>query len=68
MKSAAVKVRPGDKIGFSKIDPDDMGKMTKEEACTRFVDLHDGPNPFPVDRTPLPSAPPPHCRMIVSRL
>jgi len=37
MKSAAVKVRPGDKIRLSKIDPDDTGKMTKEEACTRFV-------------------------------
>jgi len=31
MKSAAVKVGPGDKIRFSKIDPDDTGKMTKEE-------------------------------------
>jgi len=38
MRSAAVKVRPGDKIRFSKINPDDMGRMTKEEACTRFVD------------------------------
>jgi hypothetical protein len=37
MKSAAVKVRPGDKIRLSKIDPDDRGKMTKEEACVRFV-------------------------------
>ena len=32
MKSAAVKVRPGDKIRLSKIDPDDTGKLTKEEA------------------------------------
>ena len=69
MKSAAVKnAAPGGKIRLSKIDPDDTGKMTKEEACTRFVDLHDGPNPFPVDRTTLPSASPPHCRMIVTRL
>jgi hypothetical protein len=37
MKSAAVKVRPGDKIRLSKIDPDDTSKMTKEEACARFV-------------------------------
>ena len=34
MKSAAVKVWPGDKIRLSKID---TGKMTKEEACARFV-------------------------------
>jgi len=37
MKSAAVKVRPGDKIRLSKIDPDDTGKLTKEEARARFV-------------------------------
>ncbi len=37
MKSAAVKVRPSDKIRLSKIDPDNTGKMTKEEACAGFV-------------------------------
>jgi len=32
MKSAAVKnAAPGGKIRLSKIDPDDTGKMTKEE-------------------------------------
>ena len=35
MKSAAIKVRPGDKIRLSKLD---TGKTTKEEACTRLVD------------------------------
>jgi hypothetical protein len=35
MKSATVKVRPGDKIRLSKIDPDDAGRMTEKEACTR---------------------------------
>lgn len=44
MKSAAVKVRPGDKIRLSKIDPDDTGGMNKEEACTRFVDLREKVN------------------------
>lgn len=39
MKSAAVKARPGDKIRLSKIDPDDTGGMSKEEACTRFLEL-----------------------------
>jgi hypothetical protein len=37
MESAAVKVRPGDKIRLSKIDPDDTDKLTKKEACARFV-------------------------------
>ena len=41
MKSAAVKARPGDKIRLSKIDPDDTGSMSKEEACTRFVELRE---------------------------
>ena len=41
MKSAAVKVCLGDKIRLSKIDPDDTGKMTKKEACTRFVELRE---------------------------
>jgi PPK2 family polyphosphate:nucleotide phosphotransferase len=39
MKSAAVKVRPGDKIRLSKIDPDETGGISKDEACARFVDL-----------------------------
>jgi len=30
-------VRPSDKIRLSKIDPDNTGKMTKEEACAGFV-------------------------------
>jgi hypothetical protein len=29
MKSAAVKVRPGDKIRLSEIDPDDTGKLNQ---------------------------------------
>ncbi|HXM73828.1 MAG TPA: polyphosphate kinase 2 family protein [Chthoniobacterales bacterium] len=41
MKSAAVKVRPGDKIRLSKIDPDDTGGMSKSEACKRIVDLRE---------------------------
>ena len=41
MKSTAVKARPGDKIRLSKIDPGDTGGMSKEEACTRFVDLRE---------------------------
>jgi PPK2 family polyphosphate:nucleotide phosphotransferase len=41
MKSAAVKVRPGHKIRLSKIDPDDTGGMSKEDACARFVDLRE---------------------------
>jgi PPK2 family polyphosphate:nucleotide phosphotransferase len=41
MKSAAVKARPGDKIRLSKIDPDDTGELSKEEAYTRFVDLRE---------------------------
>ncbi len=40
MKSAAVKAWPGDKIRLSKIDPDDTG-MSKEEACTRFLELRE---------------------------
>src|SRR5437763_10574405 len=39
MKSATIKVRTGDKIHLSKIDPNDNGKMIKEEACARFVEL-----------------------------
>jgi len=41
MKSAAVKVRPGDKIRLSKIDPDDTVGMSKKDACTRFVELRE---------------------------
>ena len=41
MKSAAVKARPGDKIRLSRIDPDDSGELSKEEAYTRFVDLRE---------------------------
>lgn len=41
MKSATVKVRSGDKIRLSQIDPDDTGKMTKEDACSRFFELRE---------------------------
>lgn len=41
MKSIAVKARPGDKIRLSKIDPDDTGGLSREEAYTRFVDLRE---------------------------
>ena len=41
MKSAAIKVRPGHKIRLSKIDPDDTGGRSKEEACARLVDLRE---------------------------
>ena len=41
MKSATVKARPGHKIRLSKIDPDDMAGLTKEEACARFSELCD---------------------------
>src|SRR5205085_6361643 len=41
MKSATVKARPGRKIRLSKIDPDDMAGLTKEEACARFSELCD---------------------------
>jgi hypothetical protein len=41
VKSAAIKVRPGDKIRLSKIDPDHTGGIRKEEACARFVDLRE---------------------------
>jgi hypothetical protein len=41
MKSAAVKARPGDKIRLSKIDPDDTGSVSKEEACALFVELRE---------------------------
>jgi PPK2 family polyphosphate:nucleotide phosphotransferase len=36
MKSAAVKAQPGHKVRLSKIDPDDTGGLSKEEACARF--------------------------------
>ncbi|MGH8102326.1 MAG: polyphosphate kinase 2 family protein, partial [Chthoniobacterales bacterium] len=41
MKSATIKVRSGDKIRLSKIDPNDTGKMTKKEACSRFFELRE---------------------------
>jgi len=41
MKSATVKVRSGDKIRLSQIDPDDSGKMTREKACSRFFELRE---------------------------
>jgi PPK2 family polyphosphate:nucleotide phosphotransferase len=41
VKSAAVKVRPGDKVRLSKINPDHTGDVSKEEACMRFVDLRE---------------------------
>ena len=41
MKSAALKVRSGDKIRLPKIDPDDTGGMSKSEACKRIVDLRE---------------------------
>jgi PPK2 family polyphosphate:nucleotide phosphotransferase len=41
MKSAAIKVRSGRTIRLSKIDPDDTGGMSKEEACARLVDLRE---------------------------
>jgi PPK2 family polyphosphate:nucleotide phosphotransferase len=41
MKSVTVKARPGDKIRLSKIDPDNTGELSKEEAYTRFVDLRE---------------------------
>src|ERR1700726_2022693 len=41
MKSATIKVRSGDKIRLSEIDPNDTGKMIKEEACARLVELRE---------------------------
>jgi PPK2 family polyphosphate:nucleotide phosphotransferase len=41
MKSATIKVRSGDKIRLSKIDPNDTGQMIKEEACARLVELRE---------------------------
>ena len=41
MKSPAVKVEPGHKIRLSKIDPDDTGGLSKEEACSRFDELRE---------------------------
>ena len=41
MKSATIKVRSGDEIRLSKIDPNDTGKMIKEEACARLVELRE---------------------------
>ena|ERR1700720_813153 len=41
MKSAAVKVRPGDMIRLSKIDPGDAGDMNKKEACRQFHELRE---------------------------
>jgi PPK2 family polyphosphate:nucleotide phosphotransferase len=41
VKSTAIKVSPGDKVRLSRIDPDDTGKLDKDEACARFVDLRE---------------------------
>lgn len=39
MKSPIVISCPGDKIRLSKIDPDDVGRLTKEKAGARVVEL-----------------------------
>jgi PPK2 family polyphosphate:nucleotide phosphotransferase len=41
MKSPVVTARPGRKIKLSKIDPDDTGGITKEEALQRFCELRE---------------------------
>jgi PPK2 family polyphosphate:nucleotide phosphotransferase len=41
MKTAAVTARPGHKVRLSKIDPDDTGGVTKEEAIERFEELRE---------------------------
>src|ERR1700719_4320053 len=41
VKSATVKVRPGHRIRLSKIDPDDTGGLSREEACSRFAELRE---------------------------
>jgi PPK2 family polyphosphate:nucleotide phosphotransferase len=41
VKTSTVKVRPGDKIRLSKINPDDTGGLSKEKACVRFYDLRE---------------------------
>jgi PPK2 family polyphosphate:nucleotide phosphotransferase len=41
MKSPAVTICPGHKIKLSKIDPDDTGGYSKEEALQRFCELRE---------------------------
>jgi hypothetical protein len=41
MKSPAVTICPGDKIKLSKIDPDDTGGYSKEEALQQFCELRE---------------------------
>ena len=41
MKSVAVTICSGDKIKLSKIDPDDTGGYSKEEALQRFCELRE---------------------------
>jgi PPK2 family polyphosphate:nucleotide phosphotransferase len=41
VKTAVFTVRPGHKLHLSKIDPDDTGKLKKEEATQRFTLLRE---------------------------
>jgi PPK2 family polyphosphate:nucleotide phosphotransferase len=41
MKSPIVTAHPGNKIRLSKIDPDDTGGQTKEDALKRFAELRE---------------------------
>lgn len=41
MKAAITKARPGHKIRLSKINPDDTGRITKDKALDRFVELRE---------------------------
>ncbi|HSP46012.1 MAG TPA: polyphosphate kinase 2 family protein [Chthoniobacterales bacterium] len=38
MKFGAIKAQRGDKVRLSKIDPDETGGLTKDEACARFAE------------------------------
>ena len=41
MKAAMVKARPGHGIRLAKINPDDTGRITKDQALERFVELRE---------------------------
>ena len=41
MKAAMVKARPGHRIRLAKINPDDTGRITKDQALDRFVELRE---------------------------
>jgi hypothetical protein len=56
MKAAMVKARPGHRIRLAKINPDDTGRITKDKALDRFIELREKVSRYRRDCMPNTSA------------